>query len=256
MTTVETSVTINRKTIANDFVSLTISGLYAGFFLKFYLEDGENLIKDTSLMGRCITIGLIVSYISIIFLIRHTLIHIANFGKIFTYKEYNLIISGPLILVIFDNLFRFTSLINAMILVTYFIPFTEHNCYNYSKNLCIFPRIIAFFGVITYILFAFALVPIIFLLIMVCENSSSDSRSIVRKNFIVTTFVNKQVIDYVLGEPETCSICLEEGKEGDITFIITDCKHKFHKACFDELVASDPSNVVCPMCRTVIVNTV
>ena len=66
MTTLEKRFTIDYCTVSNHFQYLILGGIYAGFFLKFYLED-DAIISDSSLIGRCITLGLITSCIIVIF---------------------------------------------------------------------------------------------------------------------------------------------------------------------------------------------
>ena len=60
------------------------------------------------------------------------------------------------------------------------------------------------------------------------------------------------VFDYIIGAQEdlSCTICMEEFKEGDRVRILP-CFHQYHVGCVDEWLHQHPD---CPICKLSLVN--
>jgi len=52
----------------------------------------------------------------------------------------------------------------------------------------------------------------------------------------------------------TCTICVEDYKEGDDILVLPRCRHAFHKACIDQWFGVCPHIPDCPLCKERILN--
>lgn len=208
----ENNIKIGYGTILDDLLNLTFVGLYVGYFLKFYL--GELYFKmEYNLINICVTISLIVNFYVCLLKFRKLLLDIIYFGHEFTKKDYEIIKSGHIVLIMLESIINTIATINAMILVIYFVPFKSNNCHGYSINLCFFPRFASFCGVIFYIVYGLILLQLLKIIFLCLTNINlvRDEINQMRTNIVITYFIDKKVIDYILKENEI----------GNKTFIIT-----------------------------------
>jgi hypothetical protein len=241
---------IKPCTLVGDIVSLGLSATWTSFFLKFYLEMNDDIKYSYS--SILLLISLIGGFLGLFKGTYKLFFDIFNMGTIMNAKKYKFTanyLNSKIVWCIF-SIIESASCISSMLLVQFFIPYTQENCHSYSHGLCIYGRIIAFFGIIYIII---SILFIMAFLLVYCVYGRQHNNLFVQ-NIQNTVIENVPIIklacDIVKLNDYECSICLEDGNESkDDKFIKTACGHHFHKQCLEVWVTNRQT---CPSCRAVI----
>jgi hypothetical protein len=238
---------ITLRTLVNDVVIIGLNALWVSFFLKFYLEMDNDIKYSYSSILLLISLigGFLVSFKSL----YKFYFDIFNVGITINTKKYiftHCYLNSKIIWCIF-SIIESASFISPMLLVQFFIPYTQDNCHSYSKELCIYGKVITFFGMIYIIIFTLFIVSLI---LIYCVYGGRHTNQFIRNmqnNIVENIPIIKLAYDVIKLTNYECSICLEDGNEsGNQEFIKTDCGHKFHKKCLETWVTN---NQYCPLCR-------
>lgn len=247
----ESNITIKPCTLVGDIISLGLNVTWTSFFLKFYLEMDDDIKNSYSSILLLISlIGAFLGLFKCLYKLYFDIFNIGNVMDAKKYKFYHQYLNNKFIWILF-SIIEQTACVASMLLVQFFIPYTQDNCHSYSRELCIYGRIISFFGmiyIILLILFAIAY------LVVHCiygrrgsNNAFMQNMRNIQDNVIDNIPIIRLACDIINLNDYECSICLEDGKEsGNEEFIKTGCGHKFHKKCLETWATS---NQTCPSCR-------
>lgn len=166
---------IDAFSIGSTIFSLSLSSLYSGFFLKFYIESDDSIKYNYS---SILLLILITSNIKEVF---------KTITKIFILiKHYNLRILNSELekMTYFNNkiiqwfyiLMELIAMFSSILCVPIFIPYTKNNCHEYSYGLCVFGRISAFGGVICIIFLGLTFIFISIIIILYGPSSIKITR--------------------------------------------------------------------------------
>lgn len=261
---------INWDILFNDLTNLTLSGLWCGYFLKFYLEIDSDL--RSSYVTTFLFIEIICSFVALGFGVLGFFVDFFSLGKEVTDKQLaNDRLLNNVTLKMISQLNRELSMIACMTLVPTFIPYTQHNCHSYSKPICIFARIMAFFGIMNIIMYGIVVVFLILYLLCCCGSLNHEishthttnhepvqltrlqslGRQLNNTNQFTQTLISFTPLRHLKLLDVECCICLESGSDGNSDFSELPCKHTFHTTCINTWTSnlSNMQRHTCPVCR-------
>lgn len=281
-------VQINACTLFGDLIDLTLRGLWCGYFLKFYLEIDQNL--RSSYVTTFLLIEIVCSFVALGLNVIGFVVDFLLQGTTCTEKQHETarLLNSNLVKLISETA-KELSLVCCVALVPTFIPYTEQNCHSYSHAICIFARIMTFFGII-YMILAGIVITFVVLYVMctcgiLCCNSSarheiaeayishtqqhntinltinhrpiqltrlqSVARQLNNTTGITRTIIGITPLRHIQLFDVECCVCLESGNDGNTDFVETPCGHKFHNTCLHTWSSntSNPQHSTCPVCR-------
>jgi hypothetical protein len=151
-------VTIDFSTLFGDLFSMSVLFIYCYFYLIFYMENSNT---PYDFWKKTLLVCLIMDWIQLFYNFMSFLNDLGSYGCTLLKEDHLKKIRFSLML---KNLSGIVLSVNSIILVFKFIPFTHETCKPYSYQLCIFGRIQAFLGMISFIICGF----LVYLLIMIC----------------------------------------------------------------------------------------
>jgi hypothetical protein len=239
--------TVGSFTLIGDVFDLGWKITWVSFFLKFYLEMDDDIKYLYS--SILFLISLVGDFLELFRNFYGFFFDVSHFGITMNKKKHKYArnnMSNKFIW-LFYLIIESIGFVSGILLIQFFIPFTQDNCHSYSQGLCIYGRIIAFFGVINIVL------PVLYVIIRsllyYCadETQKSEYMKNMKNKIIEKIPFIKLAYEIVELNSYECSICLEDGDESENNnFIKTDCGHYFHKECLEEWTTN---NETCPACR-------
>lgn len=245
-------VKISCGTILNNILNVVIYAVWA----SYYLKDWNKLASDTKseYNSKILFCYMIVVFYCLYVHCKTLLINWRLLNQEMTKRElYEKHMLNNKIVMVVHSLADVASEIIMIMMVNIFIPFTSANCYEYSKAMCTYGRIGAFFGIILMITYAIIIPVLLCSLGCLCCASGGQMtfRSTIsqaRRNTVLNAVISNTTLKHLVIFDEECAICLSDGKEGDADFIELTCHHKFHSTCIRNWIQQG-TNLNCPTCR-------
>jgi hypothetical protein len=172
-------------------------------------------------------------------------------NKLYNFNNFTKLLDMSLSLIFFAN---------CVLLALEFAPFTNSNCYDYSKGLCTEGRIAAIFGVILAVALLVVFIVGIYTLLNICICRTLSPNMFINRVLNIEIFydisITRNVID-IFNLATRCPICLTNVGKSEYNVYTTrtkfpNCKHKMHQECIEKMMDSNfiykPISV-CPVCR-------
>lgn len=246
------NITIPKRQLTNDEVSIIIYGIWSGFYLRDWIDLKKSLKHGYT--SNLLFLFMIVVFFKFLINVKNRYVHGKLLGLEITYDQYQRKINlGSVKFARLCWLMENMSSFVQMLLVDKFIPFTKHNCYEYNEGLCTSGRVGAFFGIILIIGYCVMAAVLFLVLIIVCCNpqilQALTMRDVVTRAQRTPILNQLPIFQHIVLENEECPICMQSGEEGgDNNFIVLTCNHKFHDSCIRQWVSTG-ANLNCPTCR-------
>lgn len=247
----EDLVKITASTKNDNGFWIIIHAIWSGY----YLRDWFKLVNEDYESTKTYTSHLLFGYMLCVFWsllngIKKYYVDSKLEGQTLTNKRYDSELHfNSQIFRIVSNLIKNAFEIIMILMTFQFIPFTHHNCYGYTQNMCINGRVGAFFGIIMIIII---FVVVLGLILMCCTGiiQPSTFRRGISQAQRIPVLNQLSVLQHLTLFNEECAICIQNGTESsDPNFVTLPCDHKFHDTCMKQWLLTGNS-LTCPMCRS------
>jgi|SaaInlStandDraft_4_1057021.scaffolds.fasta_scaffold45841_1 hypothetical protein len=255
------TITIDNDEAVSDIVLTIIYIVWLAFFIRDFLT------LDKSIMFTYRPILLLIFLLEVFYnTIKHLRINYINHvykHETMLFNEYvNKIYKTKLL----DTLLSLIFFANCVLLALEFAPFTNSNCYDYSKGLCTEGRIATIFGMILTVILLTVLIVGVCTLVNMCIFRTSSPNMYINRILNIKVFydisITRNIINF-FNLTNRCPICLTNVDESEYTNHTTHtkipgCKHKMHQQCIEKIISDKfvrESSLSCLICGVSISNT-